>query len=402
MGVLKRLKGAFKTRAQPKQLTIGLADFGEAICTGYVSFADNPEVRTCVDRIADLVSNMTIYLMENTERGDMRVKDGLSRKIDIEPYSNMTKKNWLYNIVHTMLLEGSGNAFVLPILHKRDGVRYIANLKPLEPFKTQIIQYNDTYKINYGGKIYNPDEVLHFALSPDPNYPYKGRGYRVVLSDIVKNLKNAADTKADFFTDKWRPSVIISVNGMTEELTNEDGREDVLKRYISESKGGTKPWVIPDELVKVDQIRPLSLSDLAINEAVTVDKRTVAGIFGVPAYFVGAEEFRRDEYNNFVQTTLLSIANIIQQELTEKLLIDPKRYFKLNGMSLYSYSLDTLANMGMNLYTRGIATGNEVRNLLGMSPHDGLDELAILENYIPQGMIGEQEKLTGGEKNKSD
>lgn len=398
MGILQRLRGAFKTRAQPKQITIGMADFGSTICSGFVRFADNPEVRTCADTIADLVSNMTIYLMENTENGDMRVKDGLSRKIDIEPYTGMTKKNWMYDIVHTMLLEGDGNAFVLPVIHKKDGLRYIANLKPLEPVKTSIIQFADgSYKVNYAGKIYDPRDVLHFALSPDPDFPNKGRGYRVVLSDIVKNLKNAANTKADFFTDKWRPSVIISVNGMTQELANEKGREEVLEKYISESEGGTKPWVIPDELIKVDQVRPLSLSDLAINEAVTVDKKTVASIFGVPPFFVGAGDFDRNEYNNFIQTKILSIANIIQQELTAKLLIDPERYFKLNAMSLYSYSLDTLANMGMNLYTRGIATGNEVRNLLGMSPRDGLDELTILENYIPQAMIGDQKKLTGGD-----
>lgn len=396
MGFFNRIFGKFRTRAEPATVTVGLADFESLSCLGYTRLVDNPEVRICVDLISDLVSNMTIYLMQNTEQGDVRIKNELSRKLDIEPYLNMTKKSWLYNIVHTMLLEGNGNSFVLPDIRRAEGRSYIANLKPLQPYMTSIIQGTNDYFVSYGGKIYESDEVLHFVLSPDPDYPYMGRGYRITLSDIVNNLHQASKTKSEFMTDKWRPSVIISVNGMTEEFENDTGREAILKKYISETGGGTKPWVIPDELIKVDQVRPLSLADLALNDAVELDKKTVAGIFGVPPFFVGAGAFNRDEYNNFIQTKILSIANIVQQTLTGGLLIDPTYYFKLNYMSLYSYSLDTLANMGMNLYTRGIATGNEVRDLIGMSPRDGLDELVILENYIPQGMIGNQNKLNGG------
>ena len=47
---------------------------------------------------------------------------------------------------------------------------------------------------------------------------------------------------------------------------------------------------------------------------------------------------------------------------------------------------------------RGWVTGNEARDTIGMSPKDGLDELRVLENYIPNDMSGLQKKLNQEEK----
>lgn len=197
---------------------------------------------------------------------------------------------------------------------------------------------------------------------------------------------------------KWKPSLIVKADALIDAFGKPIERSKILKNYIESTETG-QPWIIPSDTFEVQEVKPLSLNDLAINDSVNIDKKTVAAVLGVPEFLVGVGTFNKDEWNNFISTKIKPICNIIEQEITKKLIIDPNLYIRFNSRSLYTYDISVLSTVGANLYTRGIMTGNEVRNWVGLDPVQGLDELIILENYIPQGMIGDQKKLQGGGEN---
>ena len=363
--------------------------------SGYTTLSKNPEIATAVDRIAKMVASMTIHLMENRPSGDVRIKNELSKKIDIYPNRNMTRTAFIHFIVKTLLLEG--NSVVVP--ETRDGI--LINLWPLPSSGVSFIPIGTMdYMVQSGDKTYRPDEVLHFVSNPDSNYPWKGAGYRVSLADVANNLKQAAATEKAFMSSKWKPSIIVKVDGLTDEFASPAGRKKLLESYINTNEAG-EPWLIPADQFSVEQVRPLSLSDLAISDMVQLDKRTVAAILGVPAFVLGVGDFTKDAWNNFISTTIMPLAKGMEQEMTRKLLINPDWYFRFNSRSLYAYDLRDLADIGANQYIRGLMTGNEVRDWINLPPKDGLDELVILENFIPADKIGDQKKLMqGGEEDE--
>ena len=347
-----------------------------------------PEIVTACSKIAELIAMMTIYLMSNTDDGDVRIQNELSRKVDIEPTTYMTRYTWMTGIVMNMLLYGRGNAVVLP--HTQDGL--LGDLEPITAERVSFIQDGRSYKIRIDGIEKAPDDVLHFIFRPDKYQLWRGKGITMELRDVARNLGQASDTVDGFLESKWKPSVIIKVDALTDEFASPAGREKLLQTYISTAKAG-EPWMIPAEQFSVEQIRPLSLSDLAINDVVTLDKKTVASIVGVPAFLLGVGEFKAEEWNNFVNTTIHAIAMSIEQELTRKLLISPKWYWKFNIRSLYAYDLKELASVFTELRSIGVVDGNEVRDAIGMEPREGLNELVMLENYIPVDKLADQQKI---------
>ena len=386
---MKNFSQQKKRSAGPKPALVIGGGVKDLTCLGYVNLEDSPEITAGVLKIAMLIGSITIHLMDNTERGDERIVNELSRMIDITPAPGMTRQKFIAFVVKTMLLRGQGNAVVLP--HTRAG--YLKRLEPIAADRVSFLPVGRSdYRVQIDGREYKPDDVLHFTYNPDDLYPWKGKGVTTSIREIANGLRQAQKTKEGFLSSEYKPSIIVKVDAQDVNFSDPEKREQILDDYVAMTDAG-KPWVIPAELFDIDQVKPLTLKDLAISEDMELDKKTVASILGVPSFVLGVGDYKQAEWNNFVQNTIGPLCTGIQQEMTNKLILSPNWFLRFNVMSLMDWDIRTVTSVFTELNDRGIVDGNEVRDRLGMSPRDGLDELVRLENYIPADMAGNQKKL---------
>lgn len=385
----------FRKKDEKRSVVFVPGSLFDEICTsGYTPLTKIPEVVSCARKIAELIGSATIHLMNNTEDGDERIVNNLSRLIDIEPMPNMTRSTWMEGIVMTLLLYGNGNAVVQP--HTWQG--YFQSLEPISADRVgfENLGYRD-YRITIDGKAKDPKNLLHFVYNPDRTYLWKGTGITVALKDVLENLTQARKTEKAFMKSEYKPSIIVRVDAMIEEFSTPEGRQKLIDDYLKPSKEGA-PWLIPAEQFDIQQVKPLTLADLAISDSVKLDKQMVAALFGVPAWVVGAGEYKKDEWNMFIQTKIMSMAKSIASEMTRKLILNPSWYLTFNVWSLMDYDLKAVSDVLLAGSDRGFVNGDEWRDRVHMNPA-GLKEYRVLENYIPWDMAGMQKKLMqGGEE----
>lgn len=387
MPILSRRRKQTRS-AENSTLGLWLSSSG-ALPVGYTRLIDRPEVIACVRAIVNPIAGATIYLMQNTPDGDKRIKNGMSRFVDITPSPMLgTRRSLIDWTVSYLLTEGNGNALWLP--HYIGGK--LTELEPMPGVSLIPGAENRSYTAAWRNNVYPSENLIHFRLHPDLTEPWRGRGYTDALTTITKSLANTAALKDSLCSPDYKPPLLIFVS-TDSDLQDESKREAFRKSFLEDSDKG-KPWILPADMAKVESIKPLSLSDLAIKDNVELDKRTLAAIFGVPAFLTGIGSFNKDEYNLFVSTIVVPIAQMIEQTLTDALLFDESLYFMFSRRRLYYYDLSTLMDVDLSLSDRGLLTGDEVRADANRDPA-GLKDYRVLENYIPYDMAALQKKLKG-------
>ena len=399
MGFFSELKKRTMSKTSENFLTawLGSDEFDDFCQTNnYIKFDTYPDVKTCIKIYADLISSMTIHLMENTEYGDKRIHNALSRFLDIEPYKYTTRKTLIYKTVEELML--TGNSILLPVYRHGEDTNYLEQLVPTSQSDVMYNKLEDGgYDIKHGNKIYRHDEIIHFVNNPNFAQPWYGESYKVYINDILLNLQQGQKIKSDYYTKHFKPKIVFLFNADADVSSSKEKRDELYEKWIDTKPG--QPYILPGALVDFKHFPAMSLADIALDSNTKIDKLAVANIFGVPGFMVGIGDFNKEEYNNFINTRINPIVKEMQQEMTQKLIISPNMYIKFNIDSLKVFDTDTRNQFLLSGKSLGIFSANEIRIETGYEPIDKpeMNEYSMLENYIPINKIGEQNKLTGGD-----
>ena len=92
----RNIRASDEAKKKKSAAFLTTAEAWDTLCvTGYTPLDRVPAIVSGYRRIAELIGSITIHLMENTENGDKRIINELSRKIDINPCRRMSRSTWM-------------------------------------------------------------------------------------------------------------------------------------------------------------------------------------------------------------------------------------------------------------------------------------------------------------------
>ena len=352
----------------------------------------------------NLISN-SIALMPVSENQLNDNKRTVVENSNITPlFYNMflTKFNVFKKIVEDVILKGNGYLYI-----NRDEAGHPKSLTYLRPSQLAI-QYNELtqdlyYLVTSSNKVTKKKildkDMCHFVMHSND-----GVNGLSIISYATRTIDsaNATEQSAKQFFDSG-----CSINGIVR-LKNpivSDKQRNEIRQNWSQIHGGDNCSGVC-VLSGVEDFTPITSDP---NKSQMLETRRfniteVARWFNINPILLG--DLSHTSYNDieaanieFVQHTLLPWIEMLQNELTRKLIVNKKRYIDLDENVLLKSNKTNMANYCKTLVTGGIMTANEARAQLGLNPMDGADRLIVAYSKINDNTINTNGKDNDKEEN---
>ena len=351
----------------------------------------------------NLISN-SIALMPVSENQLNDNKRTVVENSNITPlFYNMflTKFNVFKKIVEDVILKGNAYLYI-----NRDEAGHPKSLTYLRPSQVAI-QYNELtqdlyYLVTSSNKVTKKKildkDMCHFVMHSND-----GVNGLSIISYATRTIDsaNATEQSAKQFFDSG-----CSINGIVRlknPIVSDKQRNDIRQNWSQIHGGDNCSGVCV--LSGVEDFTPITSDP---NKSQMLETRRfniteVARWFNINPILLG--DLSHTAYNDieaanieFVQHTLLPWIEMIQNELTRKLIVNKKRYIDLDENVLLKSNKTNMANFCKTLVTGGIMTPNEARAQLGLNPMDGCDRLIIAYSKIDDNTINTNNNKSEGEQ----
>lgn len=350
----------------------------------------------------NLISN-SIALMPVSENQLNDNKRTIVENSNITPlFYNMflTKFNVFKKIVEDVILKGNAYLYI-----NRDEVGHPKSLTYLRPSQVAI-QYNELtqdlyYLVTSSNKVTKKildKDMCHFVMHSND-----GVNGLSIISYATRTIDsaNATEQSAKQFFDSG-----CSINGIVRlknPIVSDKQRNDIRQNWSQIHGGDNCSGVCV--LSGVEDFTPITSDP---NKSQMLETRRfniteVARWFNINPILLG--DLSHTSYNDieaanieFVQHTLLPWIEMLQNELTRKLITNKKRYIDLDENVLLKSNKTNMANYCKTLVTGGIMTANEARAQLGLNPMDGADRLIVAYSKIDDNTINTNNNKSEGEQ----
>jgi HK97 family phage portal protein len=114
----------------------------------------------------------------------------------------------------------------------------------------------------------------------------------------------------------------------------------------------------------------------------------IARYFNVPVSLLTENNQNAESIQiQFLTQCLTPFLVLIEDELNRKLITDPDLYFDFDERTLIRTDMKSMAVYIKTLTDAGIMTANEARELLGLPPKEGADDLVIPYTDVDQNLV---------------
>lgn len=345
-------------------------------------------IYACVNLIANSIARMPFNLLENTDKGKVKVNNELAMLLKRRPNKFMTPSAFKKYIIIQMLVYGESFVWI-----KTKNGRP-TELLPLDSSCTRVEKMNGNYFIvtQYDNKqeTLNYETVLHFR---DTIKDYEGKRAisRVDVAMEKLNVIYKADKMIENLYANGGNGVIKGAINTTETLSN-DAKKVLKKAFTNVLNTDGNGIAVLDGGMSFSNFgsNSMTLQDQQFIDSQKYNREAICSVFGVNSALIGATE--NVNYSNMTQIQRQFIESLtpflvnIEEEMSYKLIssFEQDRYFiKINTNVAMRDDATTRASYYTTMTQNGLMTREEVRDLEDLNFIEGTEELLMSLNYVP-------------------